>query len=119
MKITNKLRDNLFIILGIILLLGISLKTLMNIQNYRSDADALVGQDLKIIIYTKEGCKYCVMAKNLLDEHEMAYELIDIGSDVELQKKLVNQTGQVTVPYVFIDDKFIGGYTDLLKYKKW
>jgi glutaredoxin len=32
--------------------------------------------------------------------------------------KLVSQTGQNTVPYVFVNDEFIGGYQNLLELDK-
>jgi glutaredoxin 3 len=66
-----------------------------------------------VLIYSKEGCSYCAMAKSLLDQKNIKYEIIELGNNQDLFTKLVNQTGQKTVPYVFIDDKFIGGYQDL------
>lgn len=68
-----------------------------------------------VILYTKEGCRYCTMAKNLLDRLSISFEGIEIGNNLDLQKKLVDETGQTTVPYVFVKDHFIGGYSDLVE----
>lgn len=69
----------------------------------------------KALLYTKEGCSYCTMAKNLLSEKQIKFESIEIGNNQDLFTKLSNQTGQNTVPFIFIDGRFIGGYQDLKK----
>ena len=70
------------------------------------------------MLYVKKGCSYCNMAKELLTKNKIPYEAVDLSFDLDLQKKLVDKTGQVTVPYVFINNKFVGGYSDLLKLEK-
>jgi glutaredoxin 3 len=67
------------------------------------------------ILYTKSHCPYCFKAKNLLDKLEISYSEVDLENDQELQQKLIEQTGQRTVPYIYIDQKFIGGYDQLYK----
>lgn len=69
----------------------------------------------KAVVYSKEGCSYCILAKSLLDEKRVKFESIELGNNQDLYIKLVNQTSQKTVPYIFIDGKFIGGYQDLKK----
>lgn len=71
--------------------------------------------DLKVILYSKEICAYCQSAKNLLDKKGINYEVVELTNNKDLHIKLINQTGQSTVPYVFINDKFIGGYQNLLE----
>jgi glutaredoxin 3 len=67
----------------------------------------------KIEIYTWGYCPYCIRAKNLLDEKGMAFTEISLdGKDEELTK-LRERTGQRTVPQIFIDDEFIGGFSEL------
>ena len=60
------------------------------------------------ILYTKEGCKWCVLLKALLKRYNIEYtehEITDNGFD-EFKKKY----GVKTVPQLFIDDELIGGY---------
>jgi len=67
----------------------------------------------KIEIYTWGYCPYCVRAKNLLTEKGMEFTEISLdGKDDELMS-LRERTGQRTVPQIFIDDQFIGGFSEL------
>lgn len=69
----------------------------------------------KVAIYSRAKCFYCENAKELLTRKNIIYKEVDLTWDLELHKKLINETGQTTVPYIFIHDKFIGGYSDLEK----
>lgn len=67
----------------------------------------------KIEIYTWGHCPYCIRAKNLLDEKGMPFTEVNLdGKDQELVD-LRERTGQRTVPQIFIDDEFIGGFSEL------
>ena len=71
-----------------------------------------------IRIYGKPGCSYCVKAKSFLDIRHIPYRYIDITQPSLTQdhKDAVNEvlaTGFKSLPMIFIDDKFIGGYTEL------
>lgn len=68
----------------------------------------------EIRVYTSDFCPYCVNAKRLLDARGLAYSEVNIGSDFEKRKWLIETTGQRTVPQIFIGDKSIGGYTELV-----
>lgn len=67
-----------------------------------------------IKIYTTSHCPYCDAAKRLLNERGFSYEEIDV-SDPEKKMELKNKTGWRTVPQIFIDEKLIGGYQELLE----
>jgi glutaredoxin 3 len=64
-------------------------------------------------IYTREACGFCTAAKHLLDQKGVPYEEIDCTGDHATRRWLVEQTGQSTVPQVFIAGKSVGGYTDI------
>jgi len=70
------------------------------------------------IIYTKDNCPYCFKAKNLLEKMKIKYQEISLNHDKELHEKLMGQTGQTTVPYIYVNNEFVGGFTDLLELKK-
>lgn len=118
MKIGGKLQNNILILLAIVFMVFIMFKLLTISKSRDLAGQVLDRENMQVIIYTKEGCLYCMMAKDLLAESKIIYEAIDLGSDLDLRKKLVEKTKQTTVPYIFINNKFIGGYNDLLKLKK-
>lgn len=53
------------------------------------------------------------MAKRLLTAKDIEYHDTDISMDSAKRAQLMAETGQRTVPYVFLGDQFIGGYDDL------
>ncbi len=67
----------------------------------------------KVVIYSKTYCPFCVRAKNLLDGKSVAYEEIMVDSDPELFEQLKKKSNMMTVPQIFINDKLIGGFTEL------
>jgi glutaredoxin 3 len=68
----------------------------------------------EVKIYTTTVCPYCVQAKRLLTQLKMPYEEINLEDKPELRQKISEENnGYRTVPMIFIDGKFIGGYTEL------
>lgn len=67
----------------------------------------------KVIIYTKSHCPYCVAAKNLFSGKGVAFEEIYLEDKPEEYAALKERTGHMTVPQIFINDQFLGGYTDI------
>jgi len=70
----------------------------------------------KVLIYTIKNCPYCEAAKELLKQKNIQFEQIDLTSDEDKRLELVKKTGHKTMPQIFFDEKFIGGYTDLKKH---
>ena len=72
----------------------------------------------KVEIYTKSNCSYCEMAKQYFDSKNIEYSLHDV-ENAETFKELLNRNPSArTMPQIFINDKLIGGYTDLLEWLK-
>jgi glutaredoxin 3 len=68
----------------------------------------------KVTIYTKQTCPYCVMAKNLLKQKGVGeFEEIRIDLDPEVRQKMIDMTGRMTVPQIYIGDTHVGGFDDL------
>lgn len=69
-------------------------------------------RDVKV--YTTTYCGYCGAAKRLLEQVGLPFEEIGLDDKPELRKKLSEENGHYrTVPMIFIDGQFIGGFTDL------
>jgi glutaredoxin 3 len=67
-----------------------------------------------ITMYTTRYCGYCVAARRLLERRGYAYRDIDVGRDYGLRQSISRQAGNYrTVPMIFIDDEFIGGFDEL------
>lgn len=65
------------------------------------------------IIYGRENCPQCTMAKALLDSRGIEYEYVDI---VALGKSAAEVTGRTdirTVPQVYLDGQYVGGFNEL------
>jgi glutaredoxin 3 len=69
------------------------------------------------IIWSKDYCMYCVKAKQLLNDSNVAFEERNISnSDWSLDQLLQVAPGVRTMPQIFMDGKHIGGFDDLDAY---
>ena len=66
-----------------------------------------------IVIYTSEYCPYCRRARALLDSKGVVYALLDVNRDPRLWEEITKRTGRHTVPQIFINDRSIGGFSEL------
>ena len=71
---------------------------------------------MKFLIFTKYRCSYCDRAKTLIELKGYEYESINIEEDNNIEILLEKNKYARTMPQIFINDKLIGGYTDLVKY---
>jgi len=67
----------------------------------------------RILIYTTNWCGFCVRAKALLDAKGIEYEEVDLDDAPGFRGKLLELTGNWTVPQILIDGRPIGGYAEL------
>ena len=71
---------------------------------------------VKVRVYSKEKCHYCVMEKNLLEKKGVNnIEEIRIDLLHEERDKMIEITGRMTVPQIFIGETHVGGFDDLAK----
>ncbi len=68
----------------------------------------------EIKVYTTRVCAYCSSAKRLLSQVGLKYDEIGLDDKPDLRQKLSEENGNYrTVPMIFIDGKFIGGFNEL------
>ena len=88
-----------------------------------SDADTMlnfVAPNAKmpptVTMLTKPGCPHCNRAKDLLEDHGLSYENIELGKNGLSYSALKAVSGQSTTPQIYIDGEHIGGADEL---EKW
>jgi glutaredoxin 3 len=67
-----------------------------------------------VTLYTTRFCPYCIRARSLLDEKGVDYEDIAVDHDPQLRSEMVQRSGRVTVPQIWIGEQHIGGCDDLM-----
>lgn len=71
--------------------------------------------DTRTIVYGRNNCPYCQMAKDELSLRGIAFDYVDL---IEINKTAAEVTGRdvKTVPQIYINGRYIGGYTDLMQH---
>lgn len=69
----------------------------------------------KIEVYSTAVCPYCVAAKNLLKAKGLEWTEVRVDADpAQRDAMLARSGGRRTVPQIFINDRHVGGYDDLV-----
>jgi len=65
-------------------------------------------------VYGTQACGYCRRAKSLLKASGIEYQEFIVGEDIS-SEALSSKIGKpaLTVPQIFLDGEYIGGYTEL------
>ena len=71
---------------------------------------------MKAVVYSKYHCPFCNQAKALLQQKGIAFEERKIGDGYTKEDLLEAVPTARTVPQIFLDEKLIGGFTELKKY---
>ena len=80
----------------------------------KSTTPDTAASDAPVLVYTTTLCTYCAAAKKLLQKLGVSYREVDLTHDHELRERLSRENGDYrTVPMIFVEGRFIGGYTDL------
>ncbi len=72
----------------------------------------------EVTIYSTTVCPYCIRAKQLLERKGVAYKEINLSNEApEVRVELMQRTNHRTVPQIFINDQFIGGFDQLICFR--
>ena len=67
----------------------------------------------KAVVWSKDDCPFCDRAKALLTMKGIEYEERKVGDDYTKEQLIEAVPGARSVPQILIDDKLIGGFTEL------
>ena len=63
-----------------------------------------------VTIYSTPSCHFCRMAKDFFKANNVAYTEYDVAGDVEKRKEMVEKSGQMGVPVIFIGPEIVIGF---------
>ena len=69
----------------------------------------------QITLYTKKRCPFCTSSKIWLKQRDYAFIEVNLDSPEELTKFTKENPSLRTVPQIFLGDKHIGGFTELIE----
>ncbi len=64
----------------------------------------------QVTIYSTPTCGYCKMAKEFFTANNVPFTDYNVGSDLEKRKEMVEKSGQMGVPVIFIDEDMTIGF---------
>ena len=73
---------------------------------------------MKAVVWSKYNCPFCDQAKALLTHKGIEIEGRKIGDGYTKEDLLEAVPTARTVPQIFLDDKLVGGFTELKQYLK-
>lgn len=75
--------------------------------------------DVKVVVWTGRGCGACTNAKHLLGRKGIRFTERRLKHDPATQRSFARATGGArTVPQIFVGERCIGGFDDLLQIDK-
>ncbi len=66
----------------------------------------------KVSMYSTPTCHYCNLAKDFFDEHHISYTVFDVQSDLQKRQEMIEISGQMGVPVIFVDDVMVRGFDE-------
>ena len=73
---------------------------------------------MKAIVWRKSACGFCVKAKHELKKRGIEVEERLIGGEWTREQLLEEVPNARSVPQIFIDNEYVGGYNELMKFEK-
>jgi len=70
---------------------------------------------MKAIVWSKDQCAFCEQAKGLLESRGIEYEVRNISHDWTREQLLEAVPTARSVPQIFLDEEYVGGFTELRK----
>jgi len=67
----------------------------------------------EVTVYLSRSCYYCIRAKHLLERKGVQYTSIAVDGDPALWDDMEARSGRSTVPQIFIDQRAVGGFSDI------
>lgn len=64
----------------------------------------------EVKIYSTPTCHFCHMAKDFFKENNVAFTDYNVAEDSQKREELIEKSGQMGVPVIFIGDDMVIGF---------
>jgi glutaredoxin len=69
-----------------------------------------------VVIYGKDNCTFCEQAKKLCEMKGVSFQYKKVGVDLTREQLMdICPVPVRSVPQIFINDEYVGGYPELVK----
>ncbi|MEK7175639.1 MAG: glutaredoxin family protein [Patescibacteria group bacterium] len=65
-----------------------------------------------VTIYSTPTCHYCNLAKDFFKKNNVVYTEYNVAQDPNKRKEMVEKSGQMGVPVIFIENEMIVGFDE-------
>ena len=72
------------------------------------------SKESKIVMYATSWCGYCARARQLLASKGQQWEEIDLDEQPGRREEMIEKSGRTSVPQIWIGERHVGGYDDLV-----
>lgn len=66
----------------------------------------------QVTIYSTPTCHFCHAAKDFFTENGVKFTDYNVASDLEKRKEMIEKSGQMGVPVIYVDDQVIVGFDE-------
>ena len=70
---------------------------------------------VRVRVYGTRVCPYCRMAERLLEKKGVQAEKVMVDENHARREEMVRLSGRTSVPQIFIGERHVGGYTDMVE----
>lgn len=66
----------------------------------------------EVVIYSTPTCHFCELTKDFLKEKGIEYTDHNVAEDLEKRQEMIEKSGQMGVPVVFVGDEMLVGFDE-------
>ena len=71
-----------------------------------------MANNATVTIYSTPTCHFCHAAKDFFTENGVTFTDHNVGTDLEARKQMIEKSGQMGVPVIFVNDELIVGFDE-------
>lgn len=66
----------------------------------------------QVVVYSTPTCTFCKQVKEFFTENNVVFEEYNVAEDQEKRREMIEKSGQMGVPVVFVGDEMVIGFDE-------